>query len=153
MQKPCISLIITTIALLLLYESDSQMITWRTIAEASRRVVPALSSSAHKGQMGRIGVLGGSLEYTGAPYYAAKAALLLGADLSYIFCAETAAIPIKTYSPEIMVMPVYNSDEAEAVARAGTVGQQCPALAIASSRVIDFFPRMNALVVGPGLGI
>lgn len=29
----------------------------------------------HKGQAGRIGIIGGSLEYTGAPYYAGISAM------------------------------------------------------------------------------
>ena len=80
--------------------SEHKMIKWRAISENSRKVIPILTKSNYKGQMGRIGILGGSEEYTGAPYYAGKASLLLGADLSFIFCAETATIPIKSYSPE-----------------------------------------------------
>jgi ATP-dependent NAD(P)H-hydrate dehydratase len=40
-----------------------------------RKLVPPLAQSLHKGQAGKIGVLGGSREYTGAPYYAAFSAL------------------------------------------------------------------------------
>jgi hypothetical protein len=35
-----------------------------------RRVVPPLDGSGHKGSGGRVGVLGGSVDYTGAPFYA-----------------------------------------------------------------------------------
>ena len=76
---------------------------------------------------GRIGVIGGSRQYTGAPFYAAMAALKLvssnkacsgdclitwlmhvlcvvqGADLVTVFCAQDAAVAIKSYSPELMV--------------------------------------------------
>ena len=59
------------------------MIHWNAkITEAARRVVPPLTKFIHKGEMGRIGILGGSEEYTGAPYYAAKAALMLGRPFS-----------------------------------------------------------------------
>jgi hypothetical protein len=44
----------------------------------------------HKGNCGKIG---GSLEYTGAPYYAAFSALKVGADLSHIFCKKEAGVP------------------------------------------------------------
>lgn len=45
---------------------------WQMVKEA----VPKLSDpKRHKGQSGRIGVVGGSLEYTGAPYFAAISAL------------------------------------------------------------------------------
>jgi ATP-dependent NAD(P)H-hydrate dehydratase len=66
-----------------------------------------LSSTSYKGSSGRVGVLGGSARYTGAPYYAAMASLKVGADLAFVFCAQEAAIPIKSYSPELMVAPVY----------------------------------------------
>ncbi len=70
-----------------------------------------LSPTSHKGSSGRIGVIGGSARYTGAPYYAAMAALQVGADLVNVFCAEEAALPIKCYSPELMVVPVYPAKE------------------------------------------
>ena len=58
-------------------------------------VVPSLSPSKHKGQAGRIGVVGGCQEYTGAPYFAAMAAMRVGADLAHVFCARGAAQVIK----------------------------------------------------------
>ena len=36
----------------LVLSDPQQMISWKTIADASRRVIPPLSFSAHKGQMG-----------------------------------------------------------------------------------------------------
>lgn len=38
-------------------------------------VVPPLTAEKHKGEAGRIGVIGGSKDYTGAPYFAAITAL------------------------------------------------------------------------------
>lgn len=37
--------------------------------------IPLLTSEKHKGQAGRIGIIGGSLEYTGAPYFSGISAL------------------------------------------------------------------------------
>lgn len=37
----------------------------------ARQCVPLLVNELHKGQAGRVGVVGGSFEYTGAPYFAA----------------------------------------------------------------------------------
>jgi NAD(P)H-hydrate repair Nnr-like enzyme with NAD(P)H-hydrate dehydratase domain len=70
-----------------------------------------LSSKSHKGSSGRIGILGGSERYTGAPYYAGMAALHVGSDLAFVFCAQEAALAIKSYSPELMVAPVYSAQE------------------------------------------
>ena len=36
-----------------------------------KNLIPILTQTRHKGQNGKIGVIGGSFEYTGAPYYAA----------------------------------------------------------------------------------
>lgn len=38
------------------------------------------------------------------------AALRTGAELVYVFTAEEAALPIKSYSPELMVTSVYSRD-------------------------------------------
>ena len=50
-------------------------------------------------------MVGGSQAYTGAPYYAAASALRSGSDLAHIFCPIEALIPIKCYSPELIVHP------------------------------------------------
>ncbi|XP_008562709.1 PREDICTED: ATP-dependent (S)-NAD(P)H-hydrate dehydratase isoform X2 [Galeopterus variegatus] len=71
-----------------------------------RNIIPPLSAKKFKGQDGRIGIVGGCQEYTGAPYFAAISALKVGADLSHVFCAREAAPVIKSYSPELIVHPV-----------------------------------------------
>ncbi|KAK6038785.1 hypothetical protein COOONC_23711 [Cooperia oncophora] len=58
-----------------------------------------------KGKCGKIAVIGGSIEYTGAPFFAAISALRLGADLVHVICAPEAAPVIKTFSPELIVHP------------------------------------------------
>lgn len=95
--------------------------------------VPSLTYSAHKGDCGRIGVVGGCQEYTGAPYFAAISALKLGADLSHVFCTKEAATVVKSYSPELIVHPLLESKD-------------CPA------EVSQWLPRLHSLVIGPGLG-
>ncbi|XP_012607428.1 ATP-dependent (S)-NAD(P)H-hydrate dehydratase isoform X3 [Microcebus murinus] len=98
-----------------------------------RNIIPPLSARKHKGQDGRIGVVGGCQEYTGAPYFAAISALKVGADLSHVFCAREAAPVIKAYSPELIVHPILDSPNAV-------------------HEVEKWLPRLHALVVGPGLG-
>lgn len=112
-----------------------------------RSLVPPLSGDNYKGRHGKIGVVGGCLEYTGAPYFAAMSALRVGADLSYVFCTPSAAATIKGYSPELIVMPYIpedgeelSSEELEAAARR------------AVKRVDPWLQRLSCLVVGPGLG-
>lgn len=54
-------------------------------------------------QLGRVGVFGGSEDFTGAPFFASMSALRMGADLAYVFTAKEAAPALKGYSPELMV--------------------------------------------------
>merc|ERR1712216_240714 len=77
--------------------------------ERVKQVVPPLVAAAHKGSAGRIGILGGSSAYTGAPFYAGISSLKGGGDLTFILCEEAAAGPIKAYSPEVIVVPVIAS--------------------------------------------
>lgn len=112
------------------------------LKQACSHVIPELSSKLHKGQMGRIAVLGGSKEYTGAPYYAAQSSLLFGADLAFVFCSRYAAIPIKSYSPELMVLPF---DEVNGADEENNIGQIV-------SKIVEYFSRIHVLCIGPGLG-
>lgn len=125
-----------------------------------------LSGSNHKGSSGRIGVLGGSAQYTGAPFYAGMASLQAGADLAYIFCAEEAALAIKSYSPELMVAPVYQAAdfdrEASMMEQTTNKTQQQEKEASSESfdilvdkmvkQVVPYLDRLHVLVIGPGLG-
>ena len=48
--------------------------------------------------------------YTGAPYFAAISALKTGADLVHVFCEREAGQVIKSYSPELIVHPVLDTE-------------------------------------------
>lgn len=75
------------------------------IAIKCRQLAPPLAHSKYKGQAGRVVVIGGCIEYTGAPYFAAISSLKVGADLVRVFCMREAGPVIKSYSPELMVHP------------------------------------------------
>ena len=123
-------------------EHGCPVVPWKSGSEAVRQLVPALSYGKHKGQAGRLGVIGGSLEYTGAPFYAASTTLQVGADLAFVFAAEEAAAAIKCYSPELIVVPSYRSaDSSEEEVQTALV-----------QTVRPWFDRVHGLVVGPGLG-
>ncbi len=61
------------------------------------------SSSAKKGDSGRILVIGGSDVYSGAPALAGMAALRTGSDLVSILAPEPVVPAIREYSPNLMV--------------------------------------------------
>lgn len=98
-----------------------------------QKVLPNLINTKYKGQDGRIGVFGGSVEYTGAPYFAAMSALKTGADLAHVFCAWNASTPIKSFSPEPIVHPILD--------------QKDPI-----KYIIPWLDRLHVILIGPGLG-
>eukprot|EP00039_Didymoeca_costata_P005339 m.80656 g.80656 ORF g.80656 m.80656 type:complete len:306 (-) comp12774_c0_seq2:1083-2000(-) len=110
-----------------------------------RQVAPKLDGFAHKGQGGRIGVLGGSKDYTGAPYYSGMAALRVGAELCTVFTESSAANAMKTYSPELMVTPIYSWSNLSARSQHAGVTSMV-------ELVKAMLPRLHVLVIGPGLG-
>ncbi|XP_071449843.1 ATP-dependent (S)-NAD(P)H-hydrate dehydratase [Hetaerina americana] len=95
--------------------------------------MPSLTASLHKGQSGRIGIVGGCDEYTGAPYYSSMTALRCGADLVHIFCTPSAAPVLKSYGPEAIVHGILKGGSVEKEAR-------------------EWLSRLHCLVLGPGMG-
>jgi hydroxyethylthiazole kinase-like uncharacterized protein yjeF len=59
--------------------------------------------NSHKGQNGRVLIVGGSSEYSGAPALAALSSLRSGADLSVVACPKSVASPIRSYSLDLIV--------------------------------------------------
>ncbi|GMH43325.1 hypothetical protein BSKO_11247 [Bryopsis sp. KO-2023] len=114
---------------------------------SSREIIPQLTGDLYKGDLGRVGIVGGCREYTGAPYFGAFSALRLGADLSHVFCSRSAADIIKGYSPELIVHPyLYESEHLMESDDSFEFAQK------AAEEVSDWFSRLDCLVVGPGLG-
>ena len=106
------------------------------IVEIKNSIIKPLTESSKKGENGCVATIGGSLEYTGAPYYSAISSLKAGSDLSHVFCHNEAAIPIKSYSPELIVHPAFNTFSNEALLK----------------KTIRWFKSMNSILIGPGLG-
>jgi len=123
-----------------------------------------LSPDTHKGRSGRIAIVGGSARYTGAPYYAATAALRTGADLATVFTAEEAALPLKSYSPELMVQSVYSAAEMDRLnelrqqqrvhnKEAASVNEEVfRRIQHMVDAVTENLDRIHCLVIGPGMG-
>ncbi|KAJ3671497.1 hypothetical protein LUZ60_007576 [Juncus effusus] len=131
--------------------SSSSSNPTRIMAEADavgivRRITPSLDPSRYKGQAGKIAVIGGCREYTGAPYFAAISALKIGADLSHVFCTKDAATVIKSYSPELIVHPLL--EESYSVREEEREMIQSKIL----TEVNKWIERFDCIVVGPGLG-
>ena len=108
----------------------------KSINNIINKIIPKLNQNKIKGENGNVATIGGSLEYSGAPYYSAITALKAGSDLSHVFCHLDACIPIKCYSPELIVHPGFNNSENEELI----------------NKSIRWFKSMDSIVFGPGLG-
>lgn len=118
--------------------------------ELAGRIIPRFDVDFHKGQHGKVAVIGGSFEYTGAPYYAAASSLRTGSDLTFILCAPSAALAIKSYSPETIVhgvLPLVG----DGPGFERPIGHEERALGTLNDfeRLAD---RFDCVVIGPGLG-
>jgi NAD(P)H-hydrate epimerase len=92
-------------------------------------------SDAHKGDFGRVTVVGGG-PYTGAPALAALAALRAGADLAYVAAPEAVAREIQGYREDLIVEPFAGDHLAP-----DHVGD-----------LLDTVADRDVVVLGPGLG-
>ena len=102
-------------------------------------ILPDRSPDSHKGDYGKILLLCGSRGYTGAAALAAMGALRSGAGLVYLGVPESiyAIEAVKLTEPVVFPLP-----------------DQCGMLsADALAQLSDMLPRMDAVLIGPGLGI
>ena len=103
------------------------------------RLLPDRDPDGHKGSFGKILLICGSRGYTGAAALAAMGALRSGAGLVYLAVPESiyAIEAVKLTEPVIIPMEEQN----------GMLGQS------AAQTVAQLLPRMDAVLIGPGIGI
>ncbi len=101
-------------------------------------LLPDRDEWAHKGNFGRILLLCGSRGYTGAAYLAAMGALRSGAGLVYLGVPESIYAIEAVKLTEAVVFPLPDDG--------GMVSKD------AVSPVSDILPKMDAVLIGPGLG-
>jgi len=94
-------------------------------------------SSSHKGNNGRLLVIGGSIDYSGAPAIAGMAAIGAGADLVYVASPQNAAEAIKSTSPDLIV----KSLEGDKLSSKH------------SDEILSLVDNVDSVLIGPGAGI
>lgn len=97
---------------------------------------PRPGSDAHKGDHGRLLIVGGG-PFTGAPYYASVGAYRTGVDLALVYAPHAAAEHIRGYGPEPIVHDAGDGNHLDAGG---------------ARIIIDAMGKVDALVIGPGLG-
>jgi len=105
-------------------------------AEFVSKVIPPRRKDAHKRMNGTVCVVGGSRLYHGAPYLCASGALRSGVDLVFIAVPASIATPIRSLSPDFIVVPLPDSKLTR-----GNV-----------SKLLSWVSEVDTFAVGPGLG-
>ena len=99
-------------------------------------VIPARGPNSHKGDFGRLLIIGGGSRYVGAPALVGLAALRSGVDLAIVAAPERTAWTVNSLSPDLI-----------------TVKLQCHDLEKSALPVIsEEIRHSSAVVIGPGLG-
>lgn len=94
-------------------------------------------ADSHKGQYGRLLVIGGSEIFSGAPTLVAMAAYRTGVDIVNVAAPEEAAQIIASFSPSIITIKLPGSN-----------------LRTSHLRILnEHVQRANAIAIGPGLGL
>lgn len=91
--------------------------------------------SSHKGEHGKIAVIGGSSQIHGAPIFSALAAEASGADLIFVFLPSCHAAVARSSSLNFQVHPFHGDDLSRA--------DRAP--------ILELLATMDAAVIGPGM--
>lgn len=94
-------------------------------------------STAHKGDFGRLLVIGGSEVFSGAPTLVSLAALRTGVDIVYTASPAKTAYEISSISPDLITIKLDGSN-----VKLSNVTQLLP-----------YLDQVDAVVMGPGLGL
>ncbi len=98
--------------------------------------IPKRPKNAIKGGNGKVLTIGGSYHYFGAPFYVSSAALLSGADLSFLASPEKVAYAAAQNNPGIIPFPLngdyLNKDHI--------------------TLLLEEAKRVDVIAIGPGLG-
>jgi hydroxyethylthiazole kinase-like uncharacterized protein yjeF len=95
------------------------------------------SDGAHKGDFGRLLVIGGSEVFSGAPTLASLAALRTGVDIVYLAAPAKTAYAISSMSPDLITLKLKGD-----YLKVGNVAMLQP-----------YLETVDAVVMGPGLGV
>jgi len=103
------------------------------------KLIPKLSFSHSKGDLGQVCIVGGSRTSTGPPLLTGLTAVKAGADLVTIITTPSASEVIKCYSPLLIVIPFLPEADTESTKETFV------------ERVWPFVRYSQAICIGPGL--
>ncbi len=94
-------------------------------------------SSAHKGDFGRLLVIGGSEVFSGAPALVSLAALRTGVDIAYLAAPSKTAYAVASVSPNLITLKLK--------------GDHLTAVNVEA--LLPYLETVDAVAMGPGLGL
>lgn len=98
--------------------------------------MPPRKISSHKGQHGRLLIVGGSSKYVGAPALSGLAALRTGVDLATIAAPSETASIVNSFSPDLITTKL--------------PGRDLEPLSL--PEILEEIKRSTAVIIGPGVG-
>jgi len=107
--------------------------------------LPPRKSDAHKGDFGRVLVIGGSRGMIGAPALAANAALRAGAGLVSVACPRSVQLAVATLCPCATTIPLPEGPD-------GLVVPHMALETLRAHRLFDAGGAPSVVAVGPGIG-
>lgn len=100
------------------------------------KLMPHRSPHSHKGDNGKVLIVGGSIDYYGAPVLAGLGALYSGADLVYLYVPECNFEVTRSLYPDFIVKK-YRGDYLNTQA---------------VKSIVNFGKNCDSVLIGPGLG-
>jgi NAD(P)H-hydrate epimerase len=101
-----------------------------------RKAYPKRAPDSHKGMNGRILIVGGSIEYYGAPLLCGYGALRGGADLAYVFVTECNFDVSRSHYPDFIVKQF--------------PGEYLDMKGV--TPILEYAKKCDVLLMGPGMG-
>ena len=100
-----------------------------------RKIFPVREPGSHKGLNGKVLIVGGSIEYYGAPLLSALGALYSGADLVYLFVPESNFDVTRSLYPDFIVKKF--------------PGQYLTHTGV--REILEFSTKCDSILIGPGM--
>ena len=104
-----------------------------------KSLIPFRKKDSNKGTYGRVGIIGGSVLYSGAPVLSALGSMKSGAGLTYVFTPKEVHTVVTSSYPEAISIPVESCE-----------GYLCERSFDSLKEWID---KMDVLAIGPGMGL
>ncbi|KAF5089144.1 Bifunctional NAD(P)H-hydrate repair enzyme Nnr [anaerobic digester metagenome] len=98
------------------------------------------SENSHKGQNGRVLIIGGSADYSGAPALAASASMRSGVDIAVLASPKAVSDVIRSYSPDVIVRTLSNTPVTDFVTPENV------------DEILKLSENADSMVIGCGIG-